>query len=107
MISDLVGVDQGTIFLHKPISYQLQKDTEETTIVQWLSSDSMRDCCSSKTKKHGMPSTLSEKERSEIEDCMRVFEQLPVYNQFETIKQEKECEMPNFNLGFDFLSEHV
>ena len=85
-------------------------DTEETTIVQWLSSDKgkfLRNYHLSKTKEHVMSSTLTEKERSEIADCMKIFEQLPEYEDLDTMKQEKESEMPNFSLGFDFLSKHV
>ena len=85
-------------------------EKEEITIVQWLSSDKgkfLRNWRSSKTKQHVMRTSLTEKEKSEIEQCMKVFEQLPVDQQVETKEQNIECEMPNFKLGFDFLSEHV
>ena len=85
-------------------------EKEETTIGQWLSSDKAKffqNCCSSKTKEHGIPTTLTEKEKGKIEQCIKVFEQVPVHEQEETTEQDIKCEMPNFKLGFDFLSEHV
>jgi len=187
-ISNLLGMEQGTIFLHKPISLQLTKvhapfaevtkekfnefgrqqdnqlhklrtliyrtedielkngdskvtfynlcyskgvartkyyvseitvvvppwnflgDKEETAIVQWLSRDKgrfLRNSRLSKNQTLTMPPTLTERDRREIQECMKIFEQQPEYEQFETIQLANNCEMPNFNLGFDFLSEEV
>ena len=83
-------------------------DTQEATIVQWLSSNKgtfLRDCRSRNIQKQEMPPTLTEKEKIEVQECTKIFEQLPVCYQEETTQLEQECEMPNFSLGFDFLSE--
>jgi len=188
-ISNLLGMEQGTIHLHKPISHQLKKvhapfaevtkekfneyggeqgnqlqklrpliyrttdielkngdsrvtfynlcylkglagtkyyvssevtvvvppwnflgDKEETTIVQWLSRDKgkfLRQSRSSKNQKLKMPPALTEGDRREIQECMKIFEEQPEYEQFETVQVANNSEMPNFNLGFDFLSEMV